>query len=349
MQSTEFTQEFQLLGNVGTQWNYVVGLYYFDEHANHLEDGAIGIPKEFIPGIPIYTETSTRYVTTEAMSKAAYAQVTWQITQPLSLTVGGRYTKDNRDATRTYVSNALAFAPPPANPFCPPVCQFPITQSDPPGAANQVSSSKFNPAGTLNMAWTPDLNTYFRYATGYKAGGSSEAANYGQFGLTFQPENDKSYELGLKSYWLDHRLRANIAVFYTKITDYQMQFDTVPSNLAIVQGYNAGTAEISGAEFEFVYAPINDLTLGLSDTVLSTDITQAYAIAGTLFDPAVNPASPYKVGDNVAPLFRVPYAPNNIVNANLDWTFLHAGGWQPRAVRRTIASRAASTTRRPPV
>jgi iron complex outermembrane receptor protein len=323
VQSTEFTQEFQLLGNVGTQWNYVVGLYYFDEHANHMEAGAINIPKEFIPGIPIYTETSTRYVTNEALSKAAYAQVTYQITQPLSLTVGGRYTKDNRDATRTYVSNALAFAPPPANPFCPPVCQFPINQSDPPGAANSVKSSKFNPAVTLNMAWTPDLNTYFRYATGYKAGGSSEAANYGQFGLTFQPENDKSYELGLKSYWLDHRLRANVAVFYTKITDYQMQFDTVPSNLAIVQGYNAGTAEIAGAEFEFVYAPINDLTLGLSDTVLSTDITQAYAIAGTLFDPAVNPASPYKVGDNVAPLFRVPYAPNNIVNANLDWTFLH--------------------------
>ena len=78
-------------------------------------------------------------------------------------------------------------------------------------------------------------------------------------------------------------------MFYTQITDYQMQFDTVPSNLAIVQGYNAGTAEIPGAEFEFLYAPINDLTLGLSDTVLSTDITQAYAIAGTLFDPAVNP------------------------------------------------------------
>ena len=88
MQSTEFTQEFQLLGNIGTQWNYVGGLYYFDEHANHLEDGAIGIPKEFIPGIPIYTETSTRYVTNEALSKAAYAQVTWQITQPLSLTAG---------------------------------------------------------------------------------------------------------------------------------------------------------------------------------------------------------------------------------------------------------------------
>jgi iron complex outermembrane recepter protein len=32
------------------------------------------------------------------------------------------------------------------------------------------------------------------------------------------------------------------------------------------------------------------------------------------------------VGDNVAALFRVPYAPNNVLNANLDWTMLHNGG-----------------------
>ena len=50
------------------------------------------------------------------------------------------------------------------------------------------------------------------------------------------------------------------------------------------------------------------------------------ALAGTIFDPAVNPASPYHVGDNVAALFRVPYAPNNVLNANLDWTMLHTRG-----------------------
>jgi len=41
-----------------------------------------------------------------------------QITEPLSLTLGGRYTKDTRDATRTYTSNALAFVAPPGVPGC---------------------------------------------------------------------------------------------------------------------------------------------------------------------------------------------------------------------------------------
>jgi iron complex outermembrane recepter protein len=328
VQSNEFTQEFQLVGTIAKTVDYVAGLYYFDEHANHVEVGGINIPLEPIPGlpIPIYTDVQQRYVTAEAKSKAAYAQFTWHVTEPLSITLGGRYTKDNRDAARTYTSDALALAPPPGNPFCPPVCQFPINQSDPPNSANNLSFSKFNPAGTINMAWTPDVNTYLRIATGYKAGGSSEAADFGQFGNTFKPENVTTYELGLKSYWLEHRVRANVAVFYSKFSDMQLQFDTNPTNLAIVAGYNAGDAKVKGAEFEFLFAPTSDVTIGLSDTVLSTNIQTVYAIAGTLFDPAVNPASPYKVGQNIAPLFRVPYAPNNIVNANIDWTLFHAGG-----------------------
>ena len=118
VQSNEFTQELQLIGNIGTKWNYVAGLYYFDEHANHAEYGTIDIPREFIPGIPIYSDVTNRYVTTDAISKAAYAQVTYQVTEPLSITLGGRETKDTRDATRTYTSNALAFVAPPGVPGC---------------------------------------------------------------------------------------------------------------------------------------------------------------------------------------------------------------------------------------
>ena len=100
----------------------------------------------------------------------------------------------------------------------------------------------------------------------------------------------------------------------------QLQFNTVPGNLAIVQSYNAGKATVQGAEFEFLYAPINDLTLGVSDTVLSTDMKTVYALPGTIFDPATNPYSPYQVGQNVSQLFRVPYAPNNVLVSTLDWT-----------------------------
>jgi iron complex outermembrane recepter protein len=323
VQSNEITQEFQLVGSIGRSIEYVGGLYYFQENANHAEFGTINIPKEFVPGIPIFTEDTTRYVTTYAKSRAAYFQATWHITDPLSLTLGGRYTKDDRSATRDALTTGAAFTSPPI-----PACgglgfQCPFAIPDPNGY-NSLSFNKFNPAGTIAYAFTPDINTYFRVATGYKAGGSSEASPAFQFGSTFQPENVTTYELGLKSYWLDHKVRANIAVFHSRFSDMQLQFEVDPTNAAIVEGYNAGTATVNGAEFEFLFAPIPDLVIGLNDTVLSTTMNKVVALPGSIFDPAVNPASPYVIGQDVSNLFRVPYSPNNIVNANVDWTMLRA-------------------------
>jgi iron complex outermembrane receptor protein len=51
-----------------------------------------------------------------------------------------------------------------------------------------------------------------------------------------------------------------------------------------------------------------------------------YALPGTIFDPATNPYSPYQVGQNISQLFRVPYAPNNILVTTLDWTMFRVPG-----------------------
>src|SRR5690625_8040401 len=71
--------------------------------------------------------------------------------------------------------------------------------------------SRFNPALTVNYNWTDDLSTYAKVVTGYKAGGASESSAIGQFHHTFSPEDVISYELGLKSHWLDRKLRLNAA------------------------------------------------------------------------------------------------------------------------------------------
>lgn len=320
VQSNQLTQEFQLVGDIGKRFDYVAGLYYFDEHANHAETVGIGIPL-FAPGPPLffpYSQVTDRYVKADAKSKAVYAQGTFKITEPLSLTLGVRYTKDDRSASRSLVTNtSITALVPPIGPLqvpLPPVIDI---------GTNSLSFSKFNPAGTLNMAWTPDVNTYLRIATGYKAGGSSEAAPVGGFGLTFKPENVTTYELGLKSYLLEHRLRANVALFHSDFKDMQLQFNVDPNNLAVVQGYNAGQAKVDGAEIELLFAPLSDLILGLNYTYLNTKFDTVTAIPGTVFDPAFNPLSPYKVGDNAEAVFRLPYAPKNIATATLDWTMLH--------------------------
>ncbi len=322
VQSNVFTQELQLVGDIGKSFDYVAGLYYFDEHANHIEDVSIGIPL-FAPGPPLnfpYSEVDHRDVTADAKSKAAYLQGTYKVNDRLSLTAGGRYTKDDRSASRFLQPHVTVTLLTPGGPL-----PFPVP-SVPDIGSNSLSFSKFNPAGTINMAWTPDVNTYFRVATGYKAGGSSEAGPPGSFGQTFLPENVTTYELGLKSYWFSHTLRTNVALFHSDFKDMQLQFDVDPNNLAVVQAYNAGTAKVDGAELELLWSPVNDLTLGIDYTYLHTSIDTVTAIAGTIFDPAVNPLSPYKVGDNVAPVFRLPYAPQDILNATADWTMFHTSG-----------------------
>ena len=87
-----------------------------------------------------------------------------------------------------------------------------------------------------------------------------------------------------------------MAVFHSDFSDMQLQFDVDPNNLAIVQSYNAGKATVEGAEFEFLFAPANDLTLGVDDTVLSTDMKTVMRPAGHDLRSGVNPLLPVSGG-----------------------------------------------------
>jgi len=324
----EKTGEAQLIGDLGKNVNYVLGLYYFDDPASHGENGVINIPTP-APGPPFYqpfSELSYRYVTADAISKAAYGQLNWGFAPNWSLALGARYTVDNRDASRTYTIDETISV------FIPGVGIIPVPINNTYNASNSLKFDKFNYNVALSWAITPDVNTYARVATGYKAGGSSEAAPtptaqnpVDGFTQTFAPENDTSYELGLKTYSFEHRLRTNIALFYTNITDMQLQFNVNPANLAIVQSYNAGQAHYSGAELELQFAPVTDFMFGLNYSYLDGQLTTVTAEAGTIFDPAVNPGSPYKVGQNINFLFQAPYAPKNIATAYFDWTLWHTG------------------------
>jgi iron complex outermembrane recepter protein len=303
--SIEFTQEFQLVGNIGPQLDYALGLYYYREGANHLQDGLISLP------MILLQELTDRYVVAEAKSRAAYGQTTWKIPgfdAKLSLTTGVRYTQDTRQATRDDAMTILGLG----------------TVASEEGASNHQRFGKFEPMGTLAYAWSSDLNTYFRIASGYKSGGSSEAAPIGEFGVTYGPETVTQYELGLKSYWLDRTVRVDVAAFYSDIRNLQLPIPIDPADPSIVLTLNAGAATIRGVEWEALYQPLDALALTLNWTYLNSQIGQVKALAGTAFDPAVNPASPYTVNQNVASLFQLPFAPRTVFDVATDYTFLHA-------------------------
>ena len=308
--SDQVSQEITFVGDSDEQGiSYVAGLYYFDESSDsdgYGEQTALGT-----------FNTITRNVTADARSMAAYGQATWTppiLDEGLHITLGGRYTKDKREATRDLFTVEAG------------VLNESKSQE---GASNSDQYSKFNPAFTLAYDWDMDTSVYFKVATGYKSGGSSESGPVDQFSNTVEPENVVSYEVGLKSYWWDRRLRANIALFESQFDDMQFAFAVDPFDASIVQSYNAGKATVRGLEADVVVQPLDRLSLSLQYAYLDPEIEKVTALAGTVFDPVANPAAEgfYEVGDNIADVFTLPYAPEHSLMLAADTTLLQRDGF----------------------
>lgn len=301
----QFSQELQFIGKAAERIEYIAGLYYFSEGSS-----ATAIGFQAAAGTEL---NKYRYVTADAESKAAYAQLTWTppvLDDRLDFTLGARYTHDRREAERTNAENGVYFE-----------------RGSATGTDNDDSFSKFNPMFTASYAWSDDVSSYAKVSTGYKAGGSSESGPIGQFDQTFDPENVTTYELGLKSFAWEQRARVNIALFESRFDDMQLAFATDPGDAGIVQSYNAGKATVRGVELDLLIQPIDDFSASLEYAYLDPRIDKVEALPETIFDPAVNPAIAgiYNTGDNIKDLFALPYAPKNSLNAGVDYTLLHFG------------------------
>src|SRR5690606_32043342 len=88
----------------------------------------------------------------------------------------------------------------------------PILPEEDGSITHKIDSSRFNPSFTANYAFSDDINGYAKVATGYKSGGFVESSAVGSFFRATSPEEVITYEIGLKSFWWDHRIRFNTAV-----------------------------------------------------------------------------------------------------------------------------------------
>ncbi len=322
--SKTFSEELQAIGSIGDSLHYVLGAFYSKEDGRHEEFVNVKIAAFFLDDV------TDRLVNASSKSEALYGQMTWAASDKMDLIFGARYTEDKRTADRTY------------NVLCGPNNE-PNMQSTQnllygtpigggcggatlpqPGVTNgsgEVSSSHFDPAFTLNYKWSRDLDTYFRFATGYRAGGFNESTPV--FLLTFQPEKLTSYEVGLKSAWLDHRAQLNIAAFHSDYKNQQLDISVNASDLSQTGTFNAGTSKIDGGELELTLVPIDDLKLTFSDAYLKGTVKSVDAVCGTIFNPYLTDTTTCAPGAP-APTdrFSLGYLPKNNYSFGADYTFL---------------------------
>ncbi len=173
---------------------------------------------------------------------------------------------------------------------------------------------EWQPKISYTHAFSDDLNVYGSYGVGFRSGGfnsiGSQATVNGTFGTyptapqnvrdDFDKEVTDTYEIGVKSKWLDNRLRVNAAVFYTEIDDYQFfNFFAGPFGLLRVVT-NIDEAEIWGAEVDFAWAFNEYFTFSGGYGIVDTEIKE-------------NQNRPYTEGNDL------PYAPESNGTLSLDF------------------------------
>lgn len=219
----QISQEFQWIGDaLEKRISYVAGLFYFREHSNEWVDSRFS-----------QTLAETWRVESSSISRALFGQVSWQpaaLDKRLRLTVGGRRTLDEREALKHFIRNDFD-----------------------PGVAGAMAMarkrfSRFNPALTIDYAFSDETSGYLRLATGYRAGGFNTRSTPSGFVRGFGPESVRAHELGLKSELLDHRLRLNLAVFSNRYSNLQVDQVRVPA--FFTDTLNAARARVDGIEAE---------------------------------------------------------------------------------------------------
>ena len=158
------------------------------------------------------------------------------------------------------------------------------------------------------------LNTYAKYAQGYRSGGFNGEAGSNEATTTpFDSEKVDSFEVGIKSSLWDRRADINLAAFVNHHKDMQLSVFTATSALeSLIE--NAGSAKIEGVELETVFRPVEVLRI-------SANLAYLNANYDTFYDTNAS-------GDvvNVADNRVIPHAPKWQARGGFDWRIFSPGG-----------------------
>ena len=104
-------------------------------------------------------------------------------------------------------------------------------------------------------------NLYVTYSRGYRTGGLTQLSpDPSQPPLyPYKPEYSNNFEAGIKNIFLQDRLRVNLAVFYTRVTDAQVPTLILPEAITVTK--NTGKLSSKGAEIEVTVNPVKGLFL----------------------------------------------------------------------------------------
>jgi len=263
--SEQFSQEIRLSSNTASALSWTAGLYYFSEDT----DMRFAINNfQALFGAGTNAAFDARQ---ELDSWAVFADASYALNEQFTLTVGGRYSDEEKDfandLTVLTIQNSIPL-PVPVGPF-PVGSQIPggIPFQNPPLFTSDADFDNFSPRIVLDYTPSNDVLAYLSFSRGFKSGG------FNSFGLAtaFDDEEVDAYEIGLKSTLFDGRVRLNAAYFMYDYSNLQVRLPVPTGGVSIV---NAGEADVSGFELEATFSATERLRFDFNISVLDTELTR---------------------------------------------------------------------------
>lgn len=255
----QLSQELLYSSDYDGRVNFTAGLYYFTQEYTHSEGRDLNRHA---------TLTVTR-ANLDQESYAAFGEVDIKLADRWTLTLGGRYTEETKEA------KSVPFTP--ATTLCADRtiygfgdCRFAY------GASDEHTWSDFSPKVVLGFKPTQDHLVYASATRGFRSGGYSLRGN--PIFEPFDAEEVNAFELGYKGDLLNGMVRLNLAGYVNKYKDLQRTILGVDPVFGVVQStFNVADATIQGLEFDVV-AQVTDhlvLTAGYGYTDASYDSATA--------------------------------------------------------------------------
>lgn len=282
-QVKQTSYELQLSGSLWDeriQW--IIGYFDFEEDGNDktytfASDVVAGAAVPGLPSAILLPATGTAPLLSATgdadilnTSESAFFQMTWDATDTLSLTAGGRMIEENKGLDITQFDTGLAndaLGPNPSN-DC-------IYADDPEnGQSNGTDASscyfrqdtdyEYN-TWVLSASWnvTDDVMLYTKKSRGVRSGGQNFRGRTNETLVPFDPEFVTDTEIGLKGEFFDSRVRVNLAGYYTDYKD--IQFSDIVGISTFIQ--NLGDATIQGSEAELTVAATDYITVIATGTL----------------------------------------------------------------------------------
>ena len=237
--------------------------------------------------------------TLETTAKAIYADANYAFNSDWKLTMGIRYSEDEKEGTE---SSLLVSDPRVSFTIVPGISDYLVLKpiwdlvgfpenccgfliKDPADSTRTLKDDWDNVSGRIVLDYTPNDDTliYASISNGFKSGGFN-------LGTTapvpsFDEETVLSYELGYKGTFND-TLRINAAAFFYDYTDMQVQVPAVnEQGLAVKQLVNSGESEVYGLELEATWLATENLTLLANYSYLHGEYTDFCCLVDDIGDP----------------------------------------------------------------